>query len=127
MDDDASRPAPLLSPITLRGVTSRNRVVISPMCQYSAQDGVANDWHFAHLARFALGGAGLVFVEATAVQREGRITHGDLGLWSDAQIPPLKRGSVMTARRSSWRSSSHARRPFHSATGKIGMRVRAWA
>lgn len=81
----------LFTPLALRQVNLRNRVVISPMCQYSALDGVANDWHFAHLARFALGGAGIVFVEATAVQREGRITHGDLGLWSDEQIPPLKR------------------------------------
>jgi 2,4-dienoyl-CoA reductase-like NADH-dependent reductase (Old Yellow Enzyme family) len=81
----------LLSPLTLRDVTLRNRVVISPLCQYSAADGMANDWHFAHLARFALGGAGAVFVEATAVQRDGRITHGDMGLWSDAHIAPLKR------------------------------------
>jgi 2,4-dienoyl-CoA reductase-like NADH-dependent reductase (Old Yellow Enzyme family) len=81
----------LFTPLTLREVALRNRVVISPMCQYSAVDGIANDWHFAHLARFALGGAGLVFVEATAVHRDGRITHGDLGLWSDAQIPPLQR------------------------------------
>jgi 2,4-dienoyl-CoA reductase-like NADH-dependent reductase (Old Yellow Enzyme family) len=81
----------LFTPLALREVILRNRVVISPMCQYSAQDGVANDWHFAHLARFALGGAGLIFVEATAVRREGRITHGDMGLWQDAQVAPLKR------------------------------------
>ncbi|MBX9963125.1 MAG: NADH:flavin oxidoreductase/NADH oxidase [Burkholderiales bacterium] len=84
--------APLLfSPYEIRGVHLKNRVVISPMCQYSAVDGMANDWHFAHLARFALGGAGLVFAEATAVQQEGRITHGDLGIWSDAHVEPLKR------------------------------------
>jgi 2,4-dienoyl-CoA reductase-like NADH-dependent reductase (Old Yellow Enzyme family) len=81
----------LFSPYDIRGVRLKNRVVISPMCQYSAVDGMANDWHFAHLARFALGGAGLVFAEATAVQREGRITHGDLGIWSDAQVEPLQR------------------------------------
>jgi 2,4-dienoyl-CoA reductase-like NADH-dependent reductase (Old Yellow Enzyme family) len=81
----------LISPVTLREVTLRNRIVISPLCQYSAADGMANDWHFAHLARFALGGAGAVFVEATAVNRDGRITHGDMGLWSDAHIAPLKR------------------------------------
>jgi 2,4-dienoyl-CoA reductase-like NADH-dependent reductase (Old Yellow Enzyme family) len=81
----------LLSPTTLRGVTLRNRIVISPLCQYSAADGMANDWHFAHLARFALGGAGAVFVEATAVHKDGRITHGDMGLWSDAHIAPLRR------------------------------------
>lgn len=81
----------LFAPLLLREVRLRNRVVISPMCQYSAEEGMAGDWHFAHLARFALGGAGLVFVEATAVQREGRITHGDLGLWADEQIAPLAR------------------------------------
>jgi len=81
----------LFTPLPLRGITLRNRLVISPMCQYSAVDGVANDWHFAHLARFALGGAGAVFVEATSVQRTGRITYGDLGLWTDAQVPPLRR------------------------------------
>ncbi len=84
--------APLLfEPLKLRGITLKNRIVISPMCQYSAVEGLASDWHFAHLARFALGGAGLVFTEATAVERDGRITHGDLGLWSDAHIEPLKR------------------------------------
>lgn len=61
------------------------------MCQYSAQDGVANDWHLVHLGRFALGGAGAVIVEQTAVEAEGRISHGDLGLWSDAQVAPLAR------------------------------------
>jgi 2,4-dienoyl-CoA reductase-like NADH-dependent reductase (Old Yellow Enzyme family) len=80
----------LFSPFTIRGVTLKNRIVLSPMCQYSARLGMANDWHFAHLARFALGGFGLVFVEATAVSAEGRITYGDLGLWSDEQIGPLK-------------------------------------
>jgi 2,4-dienoyl-CoA reductase-like NADH-dependent reductase (Old Yellow Enzyme family) len=72
-------------------VTLKNRVVISPMCQYSAKDGLANDWHFAHLAKFAIGGAGLVFAEAAAVEADGRITYGDLGIWSDAHIAPLKR------------------------------------
>src|SRR5260370_1276706 len=81
----------LISPVTLRSVTLRNRIVISPLCQYSAAEGMANDWHFAHLARFALGGAGAVFVEATAVNRDGRITHGDMGLWSDAHVAPLRR------------------------------------
>jgi 2,4-dienoyl-CoA reductase-like NADH-dependent reductase (Old Yellow Enzyme family) len=86
----ASRPL-LFTPISLRGVTLKNHVVISPMCQYSAMDGLANDWHFAHLAKFAIGGAGLVFAEAAAVEANGRITHGDLGIWSDAHIAPLKR------------------------------------
>ena len=86
------RQSPLLfSPLTLRSVRLRNRVVISPMCQYSAVDGLINDWHFAHLARFAVGGAALVFTEAAAVQRDGRITHGDAGIWSDAQAEAFKR------------------------------------
>jgi 2,4-dienoyl-CoA reductase-like NADH-dependent reductase (Old Yellow Enzyme family) len=81
----------LLSPITLRSVTFRNRLVVSPMCQYSAHRGFANDWHFAHLTRFALGGFGGVIVEATGVLPEGRITYGCTGLWEDAQIEPLAR------------------------------------
>ncbi len=81
----------LFEPLTLRGVTFKNRIVMSPMCQYSAQDGFANDWHFTHLGARAVGGTGLIIVEATAVEARGRITPGDLGLWSDAHIAPLKR------------------------------------
>ncbi len=81
----------LFTSLALRGVTLRNRAVVSPMCQYSATDGVANDWHVVHLGQFAAGGFGLVFTEATAVAAEGRISHGDLGLWSDAQIAPIAR------------------------------------
>lgn len=89
---DVTKQRPkLFSPLTLRGVTLKNRLVLSPMCQYSAGDGIANDWHFAHLARFALGGFAVVMVEATAVTPEGRITPGDLGLWNDAQAVPLAR------------------------------------
>ncbi|MDF2096923.1 NADH:flavin oxidoreductase/NADH oxidase [Aquibaculum arenosum] len=79
------------SPLRLRDVTLSNRVAVSPMCQYSARDGFAGDYHFVHLGRFGLGGAGLVFTEATAVVPEGRITHGCLGLWQDEQIPGLHR------------------------------------
>ncbi|HYM30692.1 MAG TPA: NADH:flavin oxidoreductase/NADH oxidase [Candidatus Cybelea sp.] len=81
----------LFTPIRIRGVTLRNRLVIAPMCQYSAVDGTAGEWHFAHLAKFAVGGAGLVFTEATAVEARGRITHGDLGIWEDRHIAPLAR------------------------------------
>jgi 2,4-dienoyl-CoA reductase-like NADH-dependent reductase (Old Yellow Enzyme family) len=81
----------LFSPMILRGITLRNRTVVSPMCQYSAVHGYANDWHLVHLGRFALGGFGLVIVEATGVLPEGRITYGDVGLWADDQIAPLKR------------------------------------
>ena len=81
----------LFTPIALRDVTLKNRVVIAPMAMYSAVDGIAQDFHFAHWGRFVLGGAGLVFIEATAVTDQGRITNGDLGLWSSAHMSPLKR------------------------------------
>ena len=81
----------ILSPLTIRGVTVRNRIVVSPMCQYCAVDGLADDWHLVHLGSRAVGGAGLVFTEATAVTREGRISPGDLGIWDDRHIEPLAR------------------------------------
>jgi 2,4-dienoyl-CoA reductase-like NADH-dependent reductase (Old Yellow Enzyme family) len=81
----------LLQPLALRGLELRNRIVVSPMATYSAIDGFASDFHLAHLGRFALGGAGLVMTEATAVTQQGRITHGCLGLWRDEQIAPLRR------------------------------------
>lgn len=81
----------LLSPISLRGLTLRNRTVVAPMCQYSSVDGFANDWHLVHLGRFGIGGFGLVILEATGVVPEGRISYGDLGLWKDEQIAPLAR------------------------------------
>jgi 2,4-dienoyl-CoA reductase-like NADH-dependent reductase (Old Yellow Enzyme family) len=80
----------LFSPLSIRQVTFRNRIVMSPMCQYSAKDGFAGDWHLAHYGSRATGGAGLIIQEATAVAPEGRITPGDLGLWSDEHIPALK-------------------------------------
>lgn len=79
----------LFSPITLRGLTLANRIAVSPMCQYSAEDGSANAWHLAHLGTLSAGGAGLLVVEATAVSAEGRITHGDLGLYSEANEDAL--------------------------------------
>jgi 2,4-dienoyl-CoA reductase-like NADH-dependent reductase (Old Yellow Enzyme family) len=81
----------LFSPITLRDLTLKNRVIVAPMCQYTARHGIANDWHFAHLARFAIGGFGLVIAEATAVSPEGRISYADTGLWNDEQIEPFRR------------------------------------
>jgi 2,4-dienoyl-CoA reductase-like NADH-dependent reductase (Old Yellow Enzyme family) len=81
----------LFSPLTIRGVTLKNRVMVSPMNQYSARDGMAGDWHLAHLAQFATGGAGLVFLEATKVERRGLGSAGDLGLWEDGQIAPIRR------------------------------------
>lgn len=81
----------LFSSLTLRGLVLKNRLVVSPMCQYSARDGLATDYHLVHDGRFALGGFGTVMIEAAAVTPEGRITYGDVGLWSDAHIAPLKR------------------------------------
>ena len=75
----------LFTPIKLRSVEMPNRIVVAPMCQYSAHDGVPNDWHLMHLGQFAVGGFGLVLVEAAGVEPEGRITPGCVGLWSDAQ------------------------------------------
>ena len=81
----------LFSPLTIKNITLKNRIVMSPMCQYSAKDGFANDWHLVHLGSRAAGGSGLIIAEATAVSPEGRITPGDLGLWSDDHIKPLSR------------------------------------
>lgn len=91
-----ARMKPLLfTPISLRHVTARNRVVISPMCTYSVENGIIGDWHLAHLGKFALGGAGIVFVEASAVEARGRITHGDVGIWSDAHGTALARAAAL--------------------------------
>jgi 2,4-dienoyl-CoA reductase-like NADH-dependent reductase (Old Yellow Enzyme family) len=81
----------LFAPLPLRGVTLRNRIAVSPMCQYSSTDGLADDWHLVHLGSRAVGGAGLVITEAAAVTADGRISPQDLGLWTDAQIEPLAR------------------------------------
>jgi 2,4-dienoyl-CoA reductase-like NADH-dependent reductase (Old Yellow Enzyme family) len=82
---------PLFSPLQLRSVSFRNRIGVSPMCQYSSHDGFATDWHLVHLGSRAQGGAGLVIAEASAVLAEGRISSGDLGIWKDAHIPALER------------------------------------
>ncbi len=81
----------LLSPLTIRGIAFRNRIVMSPMCQYIAEEGMASDWHLVHLGSRAAGGVALVMVEATAVTRDGRISPGDMGIWSDPHIEPLAR------------------------------------
>src|SRR5580704_15274443 len=81
----------LFDPLTIRGITFKNRIVVSPMCEYSSEDGFANDWHLVHLGSRAVGGAGLVFTEATAVTPEGRISPEDLGIWKDAHIEFLAR------------------------------------
>jgi 2,4-dienoyl-CoA reductase-like NADH-dependent reductase (Old Yellow Enzyme family) len=81
----------LFEPLTIRSIQFKNRIVVSPMCEYSSEDGFANDWHLVHLGSRAVGGAALVFTEATAVSPEGRITPDDLGIWKDEHINFLKR------------------------------------
>jgi len=81
----------LFTPLKIREITLRNRIAVSPMCEYSSEDGFANDWHLVHLGSRAVGGAGLVMVEATAVEARGRITPGDHGIWKDAHIEMLTR------------------------------------
>jgi 2,4-dienoyl-CoA reductase-like NADH-dependent reductase (Old Yellow Enzyme family) len=87
--NDTARPL-LFQPLTIRSLTLKNRVVISPMMQHAAPDSFATPWHLVHLGKFALGGAGLIFVESTAVAPAGRIGRADLGLWSDEHIEPFR-------------------------------------
>jgi 2,4-dienoyl-CoA reductase-like NADH-dependent reductase (Old Yellow Enzyme family) len=84
-------PPKLFQPFTIKGVTVRNRIVVSPMCQYQSVDGSPTDWHLVHMGRYAVGGAGIVFYEETAVEDRGRKTHGCAGLYRDDQIPAFKR------------------------------------
>ena len=93
--------AHLFDPLKLRGVEFAHRIVVSPMCQYSCKDGVATDWHFVHLGSRAVGRAAAVIAEATAVTADGRISPQDLGLWSDAQIEPLRRAFSFVAQQGS--------------------------
>ncbi len=81
----------LFDSLTIRGVSFRNRIAVSPMCQYSSEDGFANDWHLVHLGSRAVGGAALVVAEATAVEARGRISPADLGIWKDEHVAPLAR------------------------------------
>src|SRR6185369_1921115 len=81
----------LFSPLRVKEITFKNRIVISPMCQYSSVDGFATDWHIVHLGSRAVGGAALIMTEATAVEPRGRISPDDLGIWSDEHIPMLLR------------------------------------
>src|SRR5262245_22593345 len=81
----------LFEPLALRGLTLANRLIVSPMCQYSSVDGFATDWHLVHLGSRAVGGAGVVFTEATAVTADGRISPQDLGIWDDRHVEMLAR------------------------------------
>src|SRR6188768_1792693 len=80
----------LFSPLQIGSIAFKNRIVVSPMCEYSAENGFANNWHLVHLGSRAVGGAGLIITEAAAVSPEGRISPADLGIWDDAHIPNLK-------------------------------------
>lgn len=97
----------LFEPITLGGITFANRIAVSPMCQYSAEDGSANDWHLQHLGALSLSGAGLIVVEQTAVEPAGRISHGCLGLYSNANEAALARIVALCRR---WGSARHPAR-----------------
>ncbi len=124
----------LFSPLTLRSLTLRNRVGVSPMCQYSSENGFATDWHFVHLGAFATGGAGLVISEAIAVTPEGRISPYDLGLWDDAHIPMLRRitefcraqGAVMGIQLAHAGRKASARRPWEQPGGAISVADGGW-
>ena len=91
MDTHTNLRPHLFQPLTIKSLTLRNRIGVSPMCQYSSEDGVATDWHLAHLGARAVGGAGLIIAEATAVSAEGRITPGDAGIWADKHVGPIAR------------------------------------
>ena len=87
----AVKSSHLFSPLTIRGVTLKNRIGVAPMCQYSCEDGIVNDWHVVNYGSFATGGAGLIIVEATGVEARGRISPGCPGMWKDEQIEPWRR------------------------------------
>jgi 2,4-dienoyl-CoA reductase-like NADH-dependent reductase (Old Yellow Enzyme family) len=110
----------LFDPLRLRGLTLSNRVVVSPMCEYSSQDGFADEWHFVHLGSRAVGGAGLVMTEAAAVTPEGRISPQDLGIWDDAQVDALARITrfIRSQKRASGMQLAHA--------GRKGSTRRPW-
>ena len=130
--------SPLFQPIPLAGLTLPNRIVIAPMCQYSAVEGDATDWHLIHLGQLALSGAGLLILEATAVEADGRITPGDLGLYSDANeralgrvLEAVRRNSAMpigmqishAGRKSSSRAPWGGRAADPAGRGRLGRRV----
>jgi 2,4-dienoyl-CoA reductase-like NADH-dependent reductase (Old Yellow Enzyme family) len=123
----------LFDPLAIRELTFANRVFVSPMCQYSSDDGYANDWHFVHLGSRAIGGAGLVMTEATAVLPEGRISPQDLGIWADGHIEMLARivsfiheqGSVAGMQLAHAGRKASTRRPWE-APGKVPESEGGW-
>lgn len=127
-------PARLFTPHTMRSVTLPNRIVVSPMCQYSCVDGFATDWHLVHLGSRAVGGAGLIIAEATAVEARGRISPEDLGIWDDAHVAPLARTAAFIAEQGSVPGIQLAHagrkastyRPW-SGTGAVAVEQGGWA
>lgn len=125
----------LFQPLTQRGLTLPNRIAVSPMCQYSAHDGLANDWHLVHLGAYASGGAGLVISEATAVRADGRISPQDLGIWSDAHIAPLARitrfirsqGAVAGIQLAHAGRKASCFRPWAGRSGEVPLAEGGWA
>jgi|SRR5450830_205091 len=125
----------LFSPLTLRELTLPNRIAVSPMCQYSAQDGFVNDWHLVHLGSRAVGGAGLVIAEAAAILAEGRITPEDIGIWKDEQIEPLRRltrfieaqGSFAGIQLAHAGRKASAYRPWAGQAGSVPTTAGGWS
>src|SRR5487761_301604 len=127
--------AHLFEPLTIRGVTLRNRIAVSPMCQYSCAEGLANDWHFVHLGSRAVGGAAMVFCEATAVTPEGRISPEDLGIWSERHAEALARivrfiheqGSLAGIQLAHAGRKASTYRPWAARQGKIAESDGGWS
>ncbi|MDQ1083322.1 MULTISPECIES: tRNA-dihydrouridine synthase [Microbacterium] len=125
----------LFTPLSIRGIEMRNRLWVSPMCQYSAVDGVPNDWHHVHLAQFAAGGAGLVIAEASAVSPEGRISPDDAGVWNDAQAAawaPIvaavrARGAVAGVQLSHAGRKASTSSPLTGERGSVSVDAGGWA
>lgn len=123
----------LFSPLTLKKITLRNRIAVSPMCQYSAVDGFANDWHLVHLGARAIGGAGLIIQEATAVSPEGRISPQDLGIWQDEHLDKLQQittfirqqGAVPGIQLAHAGRKASGRRPWEGE-GKVPLEEGGW-
>ena len=118
----------LFSPLTIRGIELRNRIVVPPMHQYSAEKGFPTDWHLMNAGKFAAGGAGLVVVESTKVERRGCGTVGDLGIWDDAFVEPLQPSrQVHQAAERGGRHSARSFRPQGARHPSVGRRPAAAA
>jgi len=135
MDSSSDQAATsLFDPFTLRGVTMRNRVGVSPMCTYSAEGGLANPWHVAHLGARAIGGAGIVMAEATAVEPRGRITPHDVGLWSDGHVDALRpvaaaiesQGAVAAIQLAHAGRKASSYRPWADSSGVVPAEEGGW-